>query len=427
MLNTIVSATALLLFVHGAAAAWPPLAEVDADRLGRLGLRVVESDHAQLVTDLPPSEAVDRLPDLIDQAVPQWGQRLAVDDKAAARWRMRLCLIREDEMFLLAGLMPEGGRRFPNGLALGYQTWVREQPTDYYRRHLVLHEATHSFMQTLLGGCGPGWHMEGVAELCGTHTLAGGDLRLAAFPASRDAAPMWGRVRLIRDAVAAGRGRSVGGVRSLTNDRPMDAEEYAWVWALAKLLDTHPRYGDRFRALAGQVRSPDFDERFDAAFEPARKRLEQEWRLFVGTIEYGHEIEREAIAFAEGRPLPTGPPHEIEVRVDRGWQSSGVRVEAGRQYELTASGRFTIAHEPDGAPWPCEPGGVTLDYHRGRPLGQLIAAIDAGPDAFLKTTSIGLGADFRPDRSGTLYLRANDRPNAISENRGSIAVTIARR
>ena len=50
---------------------------------------------------------------------------------------------------------------------MGAELWLHDQPTAYYRRHLLLHEGTHVFMASFLGGCGPGWYMEGTAELFG--------------------------------------------------------------------------------------------------------------------------------------------------------------------------------------------------------------------------------------------------------------------
>ena len=39
-----------------------------------------------------------------------------------------------------------------NGVTLGSDMWLHDQPTDYYRRHLLLHEGTHAFMIAFLGG-----------------------------------------------------------------------------------------------------------------------------------------------------------------------------------------------------------------------------------------------------------------------------------
>ena len=96
-------------------------------------------------------------------------------------------------------------QEFENGISIGAEVWLYDQPTDYYRRHLLLHEGTHAFMATFLGGCGPGWYMEGTAELLARigSTTTTGELTLRIMPRSRDEVPMLGRIKLIRDAFAA--------------------------------------------------------------------------------------------------------------------------------------------------------------------------------------------------------------------------------
>ncbi len=63
----------------------------------------------------------------------------------AARW---LAFVMQDrEQFAALGLMPAERPEFVNGYANGWEFWLVEQPSDYYRRHLLLHEGTHAFMQ----------------------------------------------------------------------------------------------------------------------------------------------------------------------------------------------------------------------------------------------------------------------------------------
>ncbi|TWT90893.1 hypothetical protein Mal64_12910 [Pseudobythopirellula maris] len=413
-------------------ALWPQPRGLDARRLERAGLRIVQSERLTLVTDLAPSSAVDTLGALFDAATPLWAERFGVDGKRLDGWRARAYLMGDRARFDALGLTPE--RDFPDGLNLGAEIWLVDQPSDYYRRHLLLHEGTHAFMATLLGGCGPGWYMEGVAELCGTHRwdAASGELTLGVIPASRQDARMWGRTRLVRDAVEGGRGLPIEAVMRLDNRSAMPAESYAWTWALAKWLDTHPRYRQRFRALHHNVLWSDFNERFRTAYADDWQDLQAEWRQYVHAVGYGYDYEREAIDFRDGSAMGDRP-HTTQVAADRGWQSSGVRVEAGRAYRLTAEGRFRVAAEPDGTPWPCEPGGVTLAWRDGRPLGELLAAVDPptantatvdSSGGFAAPTPVGLGATLRPGFSGTLYLRVNDGEAGLAENSGELTVRI---
>jgi hypothetical protein len=374
---------------------------------------------------------VDVLPRLVDRALPHWQKRFRVEDNRLRGWHLRIYLIENEAKFRALGLWPNQSQEFQHGLSLGYEVWVRKQPTDYYQRHLLLHEATHSFMSTLLGSCGPGWYMEGMAELCGTHTWdpQSRELRLAVMPKSREAAPHWGRVALVRKAVEEGKALSIDAVMKIDNRVVLPSESYAWVWALSVFLDQHPAYRDRFRQAPAWVTRSDFDKRFLQSFANDRQQLDKEWRLFIATLDYGHDIASEAIDFQPGQPLAAGRSQRVTYQANRGWQSTGVTVTAGQPVHITATGRYTIAHDDnidgDGAPWPCEPGGVTLDYHAGRPLGELLATVDSGDGAFTDWRPIGLAADYTPPATGTLYLRVNDAPNALADNEGTLSVVVS--
>ena len=97
-------------------------------------------------------------------------------------WRMTGFLMKDKARFAERGLLPGDLPPFAHGYSRGRNLWLYEQPSDYYRRHLLLHEGTHGFMNTILGGCGPPWYMEGMAELLGTHRWRGrpADARLHA-------------------------------------------------------------------------------------------------------------------------------------------------------------------------------------------------------------------------------------------------------
>ena len=417
---------------------WTPPRELNRSQLARQGFRVIEGKYITLVTDLEPSEAIDELPKAVDAAVPLLVERFGLTRRFET-WHVQAMLIKDREKFRAAGLMPEKGDEFPNGLSIGYEIWVMEQSSDYYRRHLLLHELVHSFMATQLGGCGPGWYMEGMAELLGTHEWdpTTGSLKLGIMPASREATPMWGRIKLIRDAVAEQRMLPVASVMKIDNKELLGVESYSWVWALAKWLDTHPRYSARFRDLQTYTLESDFDARFRRVYASDWSDLQTEWQLFIATLDYGDDIEREAIDFPQNaqQVQPLATPARLEVSATRGWQCTQLLLEAGRTYELKAGGRFVIGAEPDGTPWTCEPGGITLDYHNGQPLGQLLAAIDSRPvgnnrvpptTAFLTPTPVGLGTKITPEQSGVLYLRLNDSPGGLDDNRGDCSVGVRR-
>ena len=388
-----------------------------------------------LYTDVPPSPEVDQLPAIFDKAVPQWAAYLGIDLAKTKKWQPSAYLIADRRRFAALGLLPPGQEEFKNGITIDSEIWLHDQPSDYYRRHLLLHEGTHAFMIAFLGGCGPGWYMEGTAELFGTHRLEPrtGELTLGIMPPSRDEVPMLGRIKLIDDAKQNHRTLSFPDLLQLDGSKQLGTEAYAWCWAAAKFFDSHPRYRDRFRQLRGIVGKSDFNDVVRRNFAADWADLNAEWSAYIATLDYGFDYNRMAIDFQKGKPL-AARPQTVTISVDRGWQSSGAWLDAGKSYIITATGRYQIAADKisgESKPWPSEPGGVTIDYHDGRPLGMLLGAIDSRNTksqstaaSFADPIAIGLRATLKPTTSGTLYLRVNDAASKLADNRGTLTVKI---
>jgi len=194
------------------------------------GIRKITSKYLILCTDVPSSPEVDRLPAIFDAAVPLWADYFGVDLEKASHWQARAYLVGDSRRFEALHLLPPGREDFVNGISMGAELWLHDQPTPYYRRHLLLHEGTHVFMESFLAGCGPGWYMEGTAELFGTHRLdeQTGALTMRIMPKDRTEVPMLGRIKLIRDAVAAHHTLTLPEVMKLDNRVQMNNESYAW-------------------------------------------------------------------------------------------------------------------------------------------------------------------------------------------------------
>jgi hypothetical protein len=429
----------------------PTLAIDDAKAVAE-GIRKIPGKRLTLYTDLTGAE-IDQLPTLFDQAFPQWCAYFGVKPNDRPDWHMTGCLMKDKARFAAAGLLPDDLPPFDHGYSKGDLLWINEQPSDYYRRHLLLHEGVHGFMNTVLGHCGPLWYMEGIAEYLATHRWTDGRLTLGYMPRSREEAPMWGRVRLIQDAVAERRALPLNSVLDFIPTAHRENELYAWCWAAATLLDRHPRYQERFRQLKEFVRRPDsFNDQFRRRFESDWQELCEEWQLMGANLEYGYDVPRSAVDFSPATisPLPTNlrsAPREgpgvraadessvrkdssITIAADRGWQNSGLRLEAGVKYRLTATGRYQLAKSPK--TWWSEPNGVSIRYYRGRPLGILLAAVrpDHPPSdstsALLKPTVVGLGTTLSPTETGTLFLKINDSAGELGDNAGELKVQVVR-
>ncbi|MEX0717010.1 MAG: hypothetical protein WD066_10495, partial [Planctomycetaceae bacterium] len=167
----------------------------------------------------------------------------------------------------------------------------------------------------------------------------------------------------------------------------------------------------------------------DAASVRVASEIASDWAVFAGNLMEGYDLERAAIVFGSGKPLIRERAAECDVRADRGWQSSGVRVEAGKIYEIAATGRFTLAREP--RPWLSEPAGITFRYFDGRPLGELQATVRGeigrdgrGAESMLTVVPVGERGRFTPMIAGTLYLRLNDSWAELADNAGEARVVI---
>lgn len=410
----------------------PPPPTFSDTKVDDAGLRKLVGKHLTLYTDLPASPEIDELPDVFDDAVPQWAKYLGIDGVGRTQWHMQGYLMKDRDPFRAVGMLPPEREGIREGFSIDYELWLADQPTAYYRRHLLLHEGTHGFMNTHLGSCGPGWYMEGTAELLATHSWDGKKVTLGIMPKSRDEVPMLGRIKLIQDAFSTGRQLPLSRLLQTNNRQPLTNETYAWCWAFAKFLDSHPRYRDRFRTLPKLVRESDFNDRFRHMYTNDWPELVQEWRLFVGTLDHNHDIERSMIDFTPAQPIPPKEARILSIAVDRGWQSTGWLLEAGNTYRIAATGRYQMGDRPK--PWPCEPNGVTIRYYAGRPLGRVIGTLYAGDELkdnpeqgecpFLQPFDIGLGTTIQPDQSGTLYLKINESPAQLADNSGQATIEI---
>ncbi len=423
MLRLLIFGWVLHLAAVSVAADFATPRQVDERRAAQVGLRKIVGRHLRLYTDLPPSDAVDSLPVVFDAAVPLWAEYFQVDVARLRNWQMQGYLIQDRAKFAAIGLLPKEKPDFTNGYSNGYEFWLMEQPSDYYRRHLLLHEGTHGFSYTLMGDTGPGWYMEGMAELLGTHRWQEGQLSLRVMPASREEVPMWGRIKLVREAHRAGTPLELPAILTLKKRRAFSTNEYAWCWALCHFLDSHPHWQKKFRQFPKHVGEQDFNKLFCNDFRAEWPELLTEWQAFVATLDYGHDTARMAM-----QHLPSAPVAEeasVTIAADRGWQSTGWLFKAGQEYQVTANGRYQIADEGD--PWPCEPGGVTLEYHEGHPLGMLLGAWrSTANNRFSEPFAIGLAAKLKRSVDAILYLRMNDSPARLSDNRGTLDASIRR-
>jgi hypothetical protein len=397
-------------------------------------LTTVEGKYIRLATDLPPSEDFQNYVQAFDQAVPLWIKHWNRDLASAAGWRVTAYLMSDKSVFVRRGLIPSSLPDFLHGYQSGDKLWVVHQRSAFYTLHLLLHEGSHSLAHRLFGGAGPPWYMEGTAEFLATHEMTNANnpasLRIGMIPASREVSPYWGRIGLIADRRAEGKVPSIETVMRYGDAAHRDVEPYAWSWAAAVLMEMYPEYQKPFRAAALQGRdtSPEFTRQF---FQSLRKQwpvLSARWQLLCLDLDYGFDRDANRIDLPETLPLFTGSPLAMELSVNQGWQSAPAMIRARQSVMVEAEGQFLLR---DDEAWVSEADGVTITYHQGRPLGQLVACVvpriqNATPYA-PKLDVVGIGAKGKiiSPADGWLIFKVNESPSDIADNQGTLQLSLS--
>ncbi|MDR1141023.1 MAG: hypothetical protein LBL62_04965, partial [Planctomycetaceae bacterium] len=356
---------------------WSTEIPLDESAIKQSGIRRLESKHLILYTDLSASKQIDELPELFDQLIPLLCNYFDLNPQNYETFKVEGFLIDDFEKFKSSGTV----RQVPNlrnGYALRCRIWVRNPDSEYYRRHLLLHEGVHAFMGYAFGYWGPPWYREGTAELLGTHRVENGYLTLASFPKSRNELSGWGRIDLIRDDFAKNHARTIKGIFDLESEDYDENTAYGWSWAFAAFCENHPRYRTAFRQTAWKLNGTPTDvaKRFLELLtqkiqnEPPQwneqeimNHLDNDWLDFVTNLNYGYDFERTKIDYDKNAQPISTPETQFTIQADKGWQSSGIRLERAKTYRFTASGRFQLAEKPK--IWYSEPNGITLRYYRG--------------------------------------------------------------
>ena len=407
-----------------------PRPDHNPKRIESLGFRQLDSTHVELITDLTPEKSAPLMP-AVEALHPFLEKYFGALPPArdGSVYKITGYLMADRDKFFASGLAKEKLVGTFHGRQIGAEFWLNDQTLDYYRRHLLLHEIIHCYMRHLPNNDDFAmWYMEGMAELIATHHEEDGQFEFSVMPRDRSRFSGLERIVILQRDVKTRGVRSIGEITGFKAQSFADVEAYAWCWALCRFLDSHPAYQKPFRDLAKKLGQVPFRATLNSLYEVRRDQFATEWALFANGIAHGYDFERAAIKFVDGQPLST--PKTVSIESDRGWQSSGIAVERGRQYLVRASGQFSLAQEPK--PWISEANGVSIRYERGRPIGQLLGAIhsrEKGDDATAETMhndfSLGNDAKFTAAVSGTLYLRINDHWGELADNKGTLSVTIA--
>lgn len=394
------------------------------------GFREYNGKYLTLITDLPHTDAIGELPLVFDAAVPLWGEYFGAEETEWRNWKSTCYLIGDRNRFQEAGYFPVNLPPFVNGYQLGDQLWCMEQPSDYYRRHLLLHEGTHWFMTRALGNPGPPWYMEGVAEKLATHRWRDGQIELDVFPDKREGFEYWGRLLLIKKQRGTSQAPTLEGILRYGPTAHQQVEAYAWSWAALWFLKNHPRSADAMQKLQkaeiGDINA--LTSKLLAQLRPHWNEITLSWNAWVQQLDYGCDVKRDIPAFLVDVDNDQSKT-KLSLKVDQGWQDSSLRIKAGDRITFESTGKYQVGSEPE--PWWCEPDGVTIEYFGGQPLGKVVGLIVTHDkkgamesDATTEFLAIGSKLECVAKQDGALLLRINEPSGRLGDNQGSIDVAI---
>ncbi len=133
--------------------------ECRSQSLSEQGFQQIRSEHMTLVTDLEIDDELRNWPVYLDQAIEQWKQIFKPEPSKLLSLHATVYLVGDRSKWNASGLLNEVPF-LQDGFQLGNKLYVVEQPSEFYRRMLFLHEATHWIMFEWLGGAGSPWLME---------------------------------------------------------------------------------------------------------------------------------------------------------------------------------------------------------------------------------------------------------------------------
>ncbi|MFN7736367.1 MAG: hypothetical protein ACK5O8_09630 [Pirellula sp.] len=399
------------------------------------GLRKLTSGNLTLITDLPIDQELKSWPDVLHQAIERWDQVWTVPAERKQSLQLTAFLIGDKSIFQSAGYL-DGVPEFDDGYQLADRIFVMEQPSEYYRRHLFLHEATHWIMFQYFGGAGSPWFMEGMADMFATHRWADGKLTLGVIPSDPREVPHWGRFKRLREMVQRGEAPTLASVLRFGNQRENRIDRYVWSWAACFFFWNHPEYQ---RAIADAASPPlnysmDLSNRLRMSLADRWAIVEADWNGFITEFDFGFDPQRSMIALGEhphlGIASISGQPIELSIQADHGWQDSGLFLERGESVQIQANGQWVISTVDPASPWKASAQGVTYRYYRNQPMGRLVATIASirGGDktSIWNIIPVGEATTIQATEDGVLLLKTNEPAGKLLDNSGELTVTLGK-
>jgi hypothetical protein len=185
------------------------------------------------------------------------------------------------------------------------------------------------------------------------------------------------------------------------------------------LLANNPNYADRFRPL-GLGLLTEQPMSFELTYGAMANEISFEYLFFLEHLDQG--LRADLIVWDWSKkflPLKTSQKSaSSQIQAKRGWQPSGLTVEAGVEYKLKATGSWKTAK--DGAAVTANgPEASGAEADAGRLEGVIFKdwkLLDPFP--------LGAEGVFKAPSAGDLYLRCRDEWNELADNSGKVSVKL---
>lgn len=408
------------------------------DATGAPTIKLYDSPHFRLHTDVPDAEAVrtlSRMETALARAAEYWGRQprgqigcyLAANVTAWPEDALPHPLARV-WIGAVGGATVRSAEHHGRTAARDVTIYSSTRPG------IVEHEVIHAYCCQAFGATGPDWYKEGMAQVVAY--AADGEPGLHCPPevlAELKNKP----AKTIVEIVRAGQftNRTVRSLDSMLDEREDPArpllmadwtnqhsedlsdlrEPYSWSWALCHFLANNPNYASRFRRL-GERFLVDQRDASAALLGPVHKQAAFEFAQFVRNAAPGYPTELCAWEWDKRfQNLGAGKSISRRIRAARGYQASGLAVQAGQTIAFRTIGRWTAVPEV----------GPTDADGAADGSGQLVATV---LDDYRLSEPIPLGAHgrFIAPSDGHLYLRCGEAWNRLADNSGSITVRLSR-
>jgi hypothetical protein len=208
-------------------------------------------------------------------------------------------------------------------------------------------------------------------------------------------------------------------------------DRYCWSWAAVYFFDHHPEHGENFRSLyRGELDySLAASNQLKDLLEEDWKKVTIQWRCYLDDLDFGYSP-RLMLQWGdkELQPMKIGDTRQVSIQANRGWQSTGIVLEAGEAISIKATGSVEVKQLADGQIWRSPPRGISVEYNRGQRLGALIgvlAPLDAEqPSEIWGRVLIGAQSTLRATQRSCLLLRVNDSAAGVNDNSGAFSVDL---